>query len=239
MPSPQCRSRPAATAAPKAPRELALLRSERPTPRPERAADEPEVTVATRSVPLLWTEPPQGGARELKLAELTTARARMVDATMSVPVRRPVAAPVAPVAPAAAAPKVAPGGPRPMPRPDVAAAVELAPALPDGPLSAASGRPRHRPAEPAVVKVAALAPPAIAAADLAAALAAPPPARPAGLRSAPAPVAAKPAVKPAVKVVAAGQARAQGRLPGQAGRPTAGGGDRSGRHRSRWRRSGW
>jgi hypothetical protein len=173
---------------PRAAPPLRLARSERPRARPPKlvpavAARAPLVTASTRSVPWLTAAPRRANLPEMRLAELTTARARMMDAAS--PPRRP-----------AIAAAVAPDAPRPMHRPRTEPRVALPIAdLPE------LARPRRRPDEPAVV-VASLAPADAAIAGLAAAVPAPP-ARPAALQ-APAPRAPAPqsvAVRPAPKVV--------------------------------------
>jgi type IV pilus biogenesis protein PilP len=173
---------------PRAAPPLRLAQSERPRARPLAlvpavAARAPLVTASTRSVPWLTAAPSRANLPEMRLAELTTARARMVDAAS--PPRRPAA-----TSSAAAALEA----PRPMrrPRTEPRAALPIAD-LPE------LGRPRRRPDEPAVV-VASLAPANASIAGLAAPVATPP-ARPAAIRApaarapAPKPVAAAPAPK--------------------------------------------
>ena len=190
---------------------LALLHAApppaRPKPQPPATPLPAPVTQATRNVDFLWVAPEQGGAPDLRLAELTTARARMTDATME-PLHRPAAA----LAPATAPAPQAAAELRPMHRPAAAAPPVAAPAVaaqtaPDRSAAADFGRPKPRPDEPGAVKLASLAPEAAAIAGLAAAsvASAPPPARPAGLRTAPAtpPRVVKPAPKPAPKLAVA------------------------------------
>ena len=187
---------------------LRLATSERPLARPAElvpaaVAGPPMVTASTRNVPWSAAAPRGAAAPDLRLAELTTARVRMIDATIANPLHRPTAA-VAPV-PATQATST---DIRPMQRPAkptaaVAAPVPFAAPVPirdtAGPDIAVPERPRHRPG----VVVASLA-----AADAAIPGAAAPPAplaRPAGLRPA-ATVAARPAPPP--KPVAVRPARA-------------------------------
>jgi hypothetical protein len=154
-----------------------LVRSDPPPARPA-AAPQPIVTVATRSVPLLRVPPRADAPAELRLAELTTARARMVDAEIATPLRRP--APPPPVMAARGA------APRPLPRP---AAPDPAP---KPVLAAAPGeaRPLPRPDTPGPVRVASLAP----AGGLAAAIA--PMARPESVAAAPVAEPPKPKAAP-------------------------------------------
>ncbi len=168
---------------------LALAQSGRPVDRPKSvppASSLPLVTQGTRSVDFLWVKPERGGVPELRLAELTTARARMTDVTLQPPLPRPTAAtlldPPATTTPTATTADA--GGPRPMHRPGKpipsGAVAMAAPALP---ASAGFGRPRPRPDGPSI-KVASLAPETAAVAGLAAAsVLATPPARPATLRT--------------------------------------------------------
>ena len=185
------------------PAPLALAHSDRPVDRPKSVppASLPLVTQGTRSVDFIWVKPERGGVPELKLAELTTARARMTDVTLQPPLPRPTDATLlAPPATTAATTTTSDaGGPRPMHRPGKpipsGAVATAAPALPAG---AGFGRPRPRPDGPSI-KVASLAPETAAVAGLAAAsVLAGPPARPANLRtSSPKPT---PVAKPAAKV---------------------------------------
>ncbi len=202
---------------PVAPTPTALLRAEPPMPRPKSlalaTALQPIVTQATRNVPLVLTEPRRGAPPELRLAELTTARVRTVDAEMTTPLRRPLTVP-APVPVEAAEPATVAGANdalRPLHRPQAPKATT--PAKPE-PMAAATplpavARPLPRPAaakaEIPTLVVASLEPDTLLAESLAAA-AAPmdrpalsPLARPASLR-APAAKAA-PVAQPTVKVV--------------------------------------
>ena len=176
---------------------LRIARAEPPPARPK-PAEAPRVTVATRSVPLTLIAARRDAPAELRLAELTTARARMIDAAMAAPLRRPVAAPDAAMSPV---PEVAPTGAaivgtKPMPRPGARdARAEAKPVVKATPTAAAAAglpRPRPRPAEPVVV--ASLTPAAVVPAALAATLV--PRARPVAEQAAPA--KAKPAAEPAV-----------------------------------------
>ena len=163
------------------------MRSAPPLPRPPAALPPaPIVTLATRNLPLAFIEERRERPEELRLAELTTARARMIDATMPLPLHRPDAAAI----------RLAALGPvldlRPAHRP--------APAAPRPP-AATADRPLPRPASAAPVVVAALAPEAAAAIHAAVAA---PPARPEGLRiERPAAAAPKPAPERAARVEAA------------------------------------
>lgn len=148
------------------------------------------VTRATRNVVLI--EPRPGATPELELAELTPARATMIDAVMQPPLRRPTAAASQLPAPNGAPPLA---DTRPMRRPTAAAS----PALPPTPViagTAATGsRPLPRPAARSAQVVASLDPASPPAASLATPPSLPPLARPA-------PVAARPAAKkPAPPVV--------------------------------------
>ena len=113
------------SASPVAPPPLPeLLRSERPMARPKTLAAavplQPIVTQATRNVPLV--SPRRGAPPELRLTELTTARARIPDPSTDAPLRRPVApASVESPAPAAATAEI-----RPMHRPKPAAPAPVA-----------------------------------------------------------------------------------------------------------------
>ena len=178
------------------PAPLALARSSRPQfrqqiPAAVTAKAPIEVTQGTRNVEFLWVKPERGGVPELRLAELTTARARMTDAPQLAPMPRPAAAAlIAPVARSEESlrPKPRPGAKTPA----IAVAVSLPPI-------ASFGRPLPRPDGPSV-KVASLGPDTAAIAGLAVAstgvAATPPPARPDDL----APAKAKRIAAPAPKV---------------------------------------
>ncbi len=99
------------------PAPLALAHSERPADRPRSVppASQPLVTQGTRSVDFLWVKPERGGVPELRLAELTTARARMTDVTLQPPLPRPTAATL--LTPPATRTTAETGGLRPMHRP--------------------------------------------------------------------------------------------------------------------------
>ena len=143
---------------------------------PAVAARAPLVTASTRSVPWPTTAPRRANLPEMRLAELTTARARMIDAAS--PPRRPE------IGDARSRRRAAPRARCAVPGPSPPAALPIAD-LPE------LGRPRRRPDAPAVV-VASLAPANAAIAGLAAAVPMPK-ARPAALH---APAARAPAPKP-------------------------------------------
>ncbi len=222
------------------PQPLGLRYAERPKPRPA-TVPPPMVTVATRSMPddlpLTVAEQRRAPVPPLRrVAEMTTAGVRAIDAALPAPLRRPAAKPAPEPAdvteiartamPALPAPAVT-SSLRPKPRPvasaaPAAAAVPAAEPAPAAERAALSPRPRDRAvAPPAAVLVASLDPAPFVEASLAAAtvgttaavLASPPPARPAGLtaKAAPKPkpavARAAPAVrKPAVVVAKAAPA---------------------------------
>jgi hypothetical protein len=147
--APEQTTAPTAQAVPlrKRPESLALLRAESPQPRPKVGSPQVVATLATRNVPLVIVERRDGMPAELRLAELTTARARMADATTGGPLDRPALAPPTPDAAAAV--------PRHRPR---TGPIETSASVPT---PAAGGKPRPRPVAPtptAPVQVAALQP---------------------------------------------------------------------------------
>jgi hypothetical protein len=181
------------------------------------ASPSPVATLASRNLPLLGLERARDLPEGLRLAELTTARARLTDALIATPLRRP--APAAAAAEAAAAP--AASGPRPLHRPTAASA---APSAPAAPAPVAEGRPRPRPAEAAgaaladaisrAVKAAPAEPLRVAAPDPGAPDATPPARRPAA-----APALAG-AISQAVKAAAAQPVRVAALDPGALGAPS-------------------
>ncbi len=189
LPAPIPAAQPAVPAAP--PLSLAPRRADQPPSRPEPAfaqiGNGALVSMGTRSVVL--TRPRPDAEPKLVLAELTSPRATMTDATIEPPLPRPVVAPRA--VEADLRPMHRPGSPAANPSP-------VAPALPA--LSAADGRPLPRPATRQPVVVASLDP-APPAASLRAPLA-----RPAALSAS---VTDKPAAKPTVKVVVPAQPAVQ------------------------------
>jgi hypothetical protein len=153
--------------APRAAPPLRIVRSEPPRPRPAAVAPRPPiVTMATRNLPLGAIAERGERPTELRLAELTTARARMIDAAMPLPLHRPDAAEAVELAslgpvpdprparrPAAAPEPPAEAADRPLPRPVAALAPEGAAAI-----RAAIGAPLARPDGLQVERPAAAAP---------------------------------------------------------------------------------